>query len=169
MTPGQLFPDSSAQQWREQREMLVPDHLTAEENAEENIVRVAMQTWALRSDGRTILIDTGVGNDKSRPALPAWDHLSLGYLENLAAAGVRPEDVGLVINTRLHADHVGWNTRLADGEWVPTFPNGRTRANSPLASIHTGQRAALSYAAARGARPCRPHRRHGERLTTPPR
>jgi glyoxylase-like metal-dependent hydrolase (beta-lactamase superfamily II) len=119
MTPEQFFPDSSASQWREQREMLVPDHLTAEDN----IVRVAMQTWALRSDGRTILIDTGVGNDKSRPALPAWDHLALGYLKNLAAAGVRPEDVDLVINTHLHADHVGWNTRLVDGEWVPTFPN----------------------------------------------
>jgi glyoxylase-like metal-dependent hydrolase (beta-lactamase superfamily II) len=104
--PEQFLPDSSAQQWREQREMLVPDHLTAEDN----IVRVAMQTWALRSDGRTILIDTGTGNDKSRPALPAWDHLSLGYLENLEAAGVRPEDVDLVINTHLHADHVGWWT-----------------------------------------------------------
>ena len=119
MTPEQFFPGSPAEHWREQREMLVPDHL----DAETDIVQVAMQTWALRSDGRTILVDTGVGNDKPRPAVDAWDHLSLGYLDNLAAAGIQPADVDLVINTHLHVDHVGWNTRLVDGEWVPTFPN----------------------------------------------
>ena len=119
MTPEQFFPGSSPGHWREQRELLVPDHL----DAETDIVQVAMQTWALRSDGRIILIDTGVGNDKSRPAVEAWDHLSLGYLENLAAAGIQPADVDLVVNTHLHVDHVGWNTRLVGGEWVPTFPN----------------------------------------------
>lgn len=82
-----------------------------------------MQTWLLRSEGRTILMDTGVGNDKTRPAVDAWDHLQLDYLGNLARAGVRPEDVDLVVNTHLHVDHVGWNTRLMDGAWVPTFPN----------------------------------------------
>ena len=82
-----------------------------------------MQTWLLRSEGRTILVDTGIGNDKARPAVPAWDHLLLDYLGNLQRAGVRPEDVDLVVNTHLHLDHVGWNTRLDDGTWVPTFPN----------------------------------------------
>ena len=52
-----------------------------------------------------------------------WDHLRLDYLGNLARAGVRPEDVDLVVNTHLHPDHIGWNTRLVDGAWVPTFPN----------------------------------------------
>jgi glyoxylase-like metal-dependent hydrolase (beta-lactamase superfamily II) len=119
MTPEQFFPGSPEKYWVEQRELLVPDHL----DVETDIVQVAMQTWALRSEGRTILIDTGIGNDKARPAVGAWDHLSLGYLENLAAAGIAPADVDLVINTHLHVDHVGWNTRLVDGEWVPTFPN----------------------------------------------
>jgi glyoxylase-like metal-dependent hydrolase (beta-lactamase superfamily II) len=119
MTPEQFFPGSPAHIWSEHRAMLVPDHL----DAESDIVQVAMQTWALRSEGRTILIDTGVGNDKPRPAVDAWDHLSLGYLQNLAEAGISPADVDLVINTHLHVDHVGWNTRLVDGEWVPTFPN----------------------------------------------
>ncbi|MCY0923674.1 MBL fold metallo-hydrolase [Streptomyces sp. H27-G5] len=119
MPTDQFFPDLPEQAWKDQRAVLVPDHL----GADDAMVHVAMQTWLLRSEGRTILIDTGVGNDKARPAVAAWDHLRLDYLGNLARAGVRPEDVDLVINTHLHVDHVGWNTRLIDGDWVPTFPN----------------------------------------------
>ncbi|KOU40712.1 beta-lactamase [Streptomyces sp. WM4235] len=119
MPTDQFFPDLPEQAWKEQRAMLVPDHL----GADDAMVHAAMQTWLLRSEGSTILVDTGVGNDKSRPAVAAWDHLRLDYLGNLARAGVRPEDVDLVINTHLHVDHVGWNTRLVDGDWVPTFPN----------------------------------------------
>ncbi|MEY9933997.1 glyoxylase-like metal-dependent hydrolase (beta-lactamase superfamily II) [Catenulispora sp. GP43] len=119
MTPEQFFPGWPQQDWQDNRDWLVPDHL----GAEDDIVRVAFQTWALRSQGRTILVDTGIGNDKTRPAVGAWDHLSLGYLDNLAEAGIAPEDVDLVINTHLHVDHIGWNTRLAGGQWVPTFPN----------------------------------------------
>ncbi|MFD5892256.1 MBL fold metallo-hydrolase [Streptomyces sp. NPDC060334] len=119
MPTDQFFPDLPEQAWKDQRAMLVPDHL----GADDAMVHAAMQTWLLRSEGSTILVDTGVGNDKSRPAVAAWDHLRLDYLGNLARAGVRPEDVDLVINTHLHVDHVGWNTRLVDGDWVPTFPN----------------------------------------------
>jgi glyoxylase-like metal-dependent hydrolase (beta-lactamase superfamily II) len=119
MTPEQFFPGSPQRHWDEQRGMLVPDHL----NPADNMVQVAMQTWALRSEGRVILVDTGVGNDKVRPAVASWDHLNLDYLANLAAAGITPEDVDVVVNTHLHVDHVGWNTRLVDGQWVPTFPN----------------------------------------------
>lgn len=119
MPADQFFPDLPAHAWQEHREMLVPDHLSAEDA----MVHSAFQTWLLRSEGRTILIDTGIGNDKTRPGAAFWDHLQLDYLGNLAAAGVHPEDVDLVINTHLHVDHVGWNTRLVDGSWVPTFPN----------------------------------------------
>ena len=119
MTPGQFFPGWTDEAWRENRDWLVPDHL----GAEDDIVQVAFQTWVLRSEGRIILVDTGIGNDKPRPAVGAWDHLSLGYLENLAKAGIVPEEVDLVVNTHLHVDHIGWNTRLVDGQWVPTFPN----------------------------------------------
>ena len=111
MTPEQFFPGWTDEAWQENRGWLVPDHL----GAEDDVVQVAFQTWALRSEGRTILVDTGIGNDKTRPAVGAWDHLSLGYLENLAKAGIRPADVDLVSNTHLHVDHVGWNTRLVDG------------------------------------------------------
>jgi glyoxylase-like metal-dependent hydrolase (beta-lactamase superfamily II) len=119
MTPDQFFPGSPEQVWRDQRSMLVPDHLSPDDGT----VQTAMQTWLLRSAGRTILIDTGIGNDKTRPAVEAWDHLHTDYLGNLARAGVLPEDVDLVVNTHLHLDHIGWNTRLVDGDWVPTFPN----------------------------------------------
>ena len=105
--------------WKECREMLVPEHLSADDN----MVVAAMQTWVLRSGGRTILVDTAIGNDKVRPAVAAWDHLRLDYLGNLARAGVQPADVDLVVNSHLHTDHIGWNTRLADDTWVPTFPN----------------------------------------------
>ncbi|MFJ9080158.1 MBL fold metallo-hydrolase [Streptomyces sp. NPDC102278] len=119
MPTDQFFPDLPEQAWKDQRAMLVPDHL----GADDALVHVALQTWLLRSEGTIILVDTGVGNDKARPAVAAWDRLRLDYLGNLARAGVRPEDVDLVINTHLHVDHVGWNTRLIDGDWVPTFPN----------------------------------------------
>jgi glyoxylase-like metal-dependent hydrolase (beta-lactamase superfamily II) len=119
MPTGAFFPDLSAEAWQEQRNLLVPDHL----GADDDMVHVAFQTWVLRSEGRTILVDTGIGNDKTRPAVPAWDHRSGDYLARLTAAGTRPEDVDLVVNTHLHVDHIGWNTRLAGGEWVPTFPN----------------------------------------------
>ncbi|AXL93281.1 MBL fold metallo-hydrolase [Streptomyces sp. CB09001] len=119
MPADQFFPDMPEQAWQDHRENLVPDHL----GADGVMVHTAMQTWVLRSGGRTILIDTGVGNDKTRPAVEGWDHLTLDYLGNLARAGVRPEDVDLVVNTHLHSDHIGWNTRLVDGVWAPTFPN----------------------------------------------
>ena len=119
MPADQFFPDITEQAWEDHRDELVPDHL----GADDNLVHTAMQTWVLRSEGRTILIDTAIGNDKARPAVAAWDHLHLEYLDNLARAGVRPDDVDLVINTHLHTDHIGWNTRLAGSTWVPTFPN----------------------------------------------
>jgi len=117
MPTAAFFPSMPQEAWQRHEAGLAPDHLG------DGMVHVAMQTWLLRSEGRTILIDTGVGNDKSRPAVEAWDHLGLDYLGALARAGVRPDDVDLVVNTHLHVDHVGWNTRLVDGQWVPTFPN----------------------------------------------
>jgi glyoxylase-like metal-dependent hydrolase (beta-lactamase superfamily II) len=90
---------------------------------EANECVAAIQTWVLRSEGRTILVDTGVGNHKDRPYAPVWNRLDTDFLDNLAAAGVRPEDVDIVVNTHLHIDHVGWNTYLDGRTWVPTFPN----------------------------------------------
>ncbi|GAA2933497.1 MBL fold metallo-hydrolase [Streptomyces argenteolus] len=119
MTPETFFPDGPAKAWEEHRALLVPDFL----DAGTRIVNSAIQTWLLRSEGRTILVDTGVGNHKERPYAPVWSRMDTGFLDNLARAGVRPEDVDIVINTHLHIDHVGWNTYLDGRTWVPTFPH----------------------------------------------
>jgi glyoxylase-like metal-dependent hydrolase (beta-lactamase superfamily II) len=120
LTAEQFVPDVPAEAWQRHDAMLVPDHL----DRTDRLVQVAMQSWVLRSGGRTILVDTGVGNGKQRPLVPVWNQRTDGtYLANLERAGIRVEDVDLVVNTHLHVDHVGWNTRLVDGDWVPTFPN----------------------------------------------
>jgi len=92
----------------------------------EGKVLLAIQSHLLRFAGKTILIDACVGEHKSRPMRPEWnERLGTRYIANLAAAGCAPEDVDIVMCTHLHADHVGWNTTLRSGRWVPTFPKAR--------------------------------------------
>jgi len=80
-----------------------------------------IQTFVVRTPRHTVLIDTCVGNDKDRAGNALW-HMRAGtYLDDLEAAGVRPPDVDYVVCTHLHVDHVGWNTRLVEGRWLPTF------------------------------------------------
>jgi glyoxylase-like metal-dependent hydrolase (beta-lactamase superfamily II) len=114
-----LIPDSDEQFWRENADLLAPDHY----DLESGLIQACLQTFVLRSEGRTILVDTGAGDGKERPYVPIFGHLQTGFLDRLADAGVKPEDVDLVINTHVHIDHVGWNTYLHDRQWVPTFPN----------------------------------------------
>jgi glyoxylase-like metal-dependent hydrolase (beta-lactamase superfamily II) len=83
------------------------------------------QSWILRRDGLTIVIDPCNGNGRSMPLVPQLNQLDTPFLERFEAAGVRPEDVDLVFCTHLHCDHCGWNTRLSGGRFVPTFPNAR--------------------------------------------
>ena len=71
-----------------------------------------------------IVVDTCIGNDKVR-AVPAWNQLQTGFLADLTAAGYPPDSVDQVLCTHLHVDHVGWNTRLENDRWVPTFTNAR--------------------------------------------
>ncbi|MER7754482.1 MBL fold metallo-hydrolase [Kitasatospora sp. NPDC097643] len=114
-----IVPGVDEQGWQQARPWLAPDHL----DPVTGDYLAALQTWVVRSGGRTILVDTGVGNGRERPVTPLFHRREGQFLELLAAAGVRPEDVDVVVNTHLHADHVGWNTRDQDGSWVPTFPN----------------------------------------------
>jgi glyoxylase-like metal-dependent hydrolase (beta-lactamase superfamily II) len=85
-----------------------------------------MQSYVLRTSHHTILLDTCVGNHKERPNRPAWHQKTdTTYIDALAAHGLAPKDIDYVMCTHMHGDHVGWNTRLVDGRWVPTFPNAR--------------------------------------------
>jgi glyoxylase-like metal-dependent hydrolase (beta-lactamase superfamily II) len=92
---------------------------------EQNRVMMSFHSYVIRTGRHVILVDGCVGNDKERPLRPVWHRQQGPYLQRLAAAGVRPEEVTLVFCSHLHADHVGWNTKLVDGRWVPTFPNAR--------------------------------------------
>ncbi len=83
-----------------------------------------LHSFVIEVDGCTILVDSCCGNDKQR-SLPDVHLLDTRYLQNLRAAGFAPGDIDLVMCTHLHFDHVGWNTRLENGKWVPTFPNAR--------------------------------------------
>jgi glyoxylase-like metal-dependent hydrolase (beta-lactamase superfamily II) len=86
---------------------------------------ISFHTYVIRVAGKIILVDTCIGNDKDRPKRADWHQRQDVFLDRLNAVGVRPEDVDVVMCTHLHADHVGWNTRLINGEWVPTFPRAR--------------------------------------------
>jgi|TARA_Y100000310_G_scaffold344606_1_gene458267 glyoxylase-like metal-dependent hydrolase (beta-lactamase superfamily II) len=88
--------------------------------------RLIMSIHALivETPRQTIIVDTCIGNDKQR-GIPNWTNLQLPFLQDLADAGYPSERIDTVLCTHLHVDHVGWNTMLVDGNWVPTFPNAR--------------------------------------------
>jgi len=82
--------------------------------------------YLVRTRHHNILLDTCVGNHKSHPTMPEYQRRTeYTLLEDLAAAGVRPEEIDIVMCSHLHVDHAGWNTRLLDGRFVPSFPNAR--------------------------------------------
>jgi glyoxylase-like metal-dependent hydrolase (beta-lactamase superfamily II) len=85
-----------------------------------------IQSYIVRTPHHVILIDSCVGNHKPRPAHPFWNMMASDrYERNLAATGITFGDVDYVMCTHLHIDHVGWNTRLENGRWVPTFPKAK--------------------------------------------
>lgn len=88
-------------------------------------LKMSMHAHLIRTRHHTILFDTCCGNDKDRSYFPEWHHLRTPFLEKFAHAGVLPEQVDFVMCSHLHADHIGWNTRLLNGERVPTFPNAK--------------------------------------------
>lgn len=105
-----MFPQISEAQWQPWQHYL---------NARGNLT-VNISTFVIRSEGRLIIVDTGLG-DKPRDGFPPARNL----IANLAEAGITPGDVDLVINTHLHIDHVGWNTTAKGDGWTPTFPRAR--------------------------------------------
>ena len=118
---AQFFPEIAADQWAPYRQRLAGWAMETASNA----LIFPMQSFLLRTRHHTIVVDTCVGDHKQR-ARPTWNMTSSGeYLKRLADTGVRPEDVDYVMCTHMHPDHVGWNTRLENGRWVPTFPKAR--------------------------------------------
>lgn len=75
--------------------------------------------------GMRMIVDTCLGNDKENRKIPHWNKRTGPFLEDLAKAGLPPESIDTVLCTHLHVDHVGWNTKLVDGKWMPTFPNAK--------------------------------------------
>jgi glyoxylase-like metal-dependent hydrolase (beta-lactamase superfamily II) len=92
----------------------------------DDMLILCFQSYIVRTPHHTILIDSCIGNDKPRPLRPKWNMKTDDtYLRALKAAGFSVADIDFVMCTHLHVDHVGWNTRLEGGRWVPTFPNAR--------------------------------------------
>src|ERR1700755_1874296 len=91
-----------------------------------DVLILCFQSYVVRTPHHTILIDSCIGNDKPRPARPVWHQKTDdSFMRGLKNADVSVEDIDFVMCTHLHVDHVGWNTKLENGRWVPTFPNAR--------------------------------------------
>ncbi len=120
-----LLPEATPEALSPYAEWLAPRFFEPETNR----LISAMHCYLLRTPHHTILVDTCLGNDKQR-----GDHVNVHmrkgpFLDDLASLGVSPETVDFVLCTHLHVDHVGWNTRLIDGRWVPTFPKAKYLMN----------------------------------------
>ena len=86
----------------------------------------SFQAYLVRTPHHTILVDSCIGNDKNVPSRPEWNQKRDDkFMHALAATGYGIDDIDFVMCTHLHVDHVGWNTRLQDGRWIPTFPKAR--------------------------------------------
>ena len=118
--PTWLLPDALPEAVGRHRAWLSPHFLD-----DQGRFLQSVHSFVVRAPGLTALVDTCIGNDKDRGGRPPFHMLRTSFLDDLRAAGVPPESVDLVICTHLHVDHVGWNTRLDDGRWVPTFPRAR--------------------------------------------
>ena len=100
------------------------------------MILLSMHSYLIRTKTLNILVDTCIGNDKHRVGqgpiykqnegiLSHWNNRNSDYIQNLESFGLSTESIDIVMCTHLHADHVGWNTRLENGNWVPTFPNAK--------------------------------------------
>ncbi len=132
-------------------------------DAASNRLVITYQTFVVRTPRHTILVDTCTGEDKGYPA--PMDFPKQPWLDGLTSLGLRFEDIDYVFCTHLHIDHCGWNTRLVDGRWVPTFPRAKY-------VFHKREYAAWEAADARGESPpgtvwrsnCRPIVEAGQAL-----
>jgi glyoxylase-like metal-dependent hydrolase (beta-lactamase superfamily II) len=118
--PARMFPKFNQEAFDAQKSWMVPEHV---QEGTDRLVG-SVHTWIVKTPKHTILIDTCLGNHKQRHNA-AWNNLNLPFLDRLTACGCHPDSVDLVMCTHLHVDHVGWNTKLENGRWVPTFKNAK--------------------------------------------
>ena len=118
----ELFPELSGEVLAENRAALK----AAKALDDSDTLILCFQSYIVKTPHHTILIDSCIGNDKPRPQRPKWNMKTDDtYARALAAAGISVGDIDYVMCTHLHVDHVGWNTRLDNGRWVPTFPKAK--------------------------------------------
>src|SRR5262252_7838429 len=116
-----FFPKLTKEMLEENRAWLQPKYMSPKEE-----LVLCIQGYLVQTPHHNILIDTCVGNDKPRPTRAFWNMMRSDRFEkSLAATGLGVGDIDFVMCTHLHVDHVGWNTRLENGRWVPTFPNAK--------------------------------------------
>lgn len=120
LDPLQLFPEATAGILASQMAWLAPRYY----DPASGLLMTPIQSFVVRVGGRIIVVDTCVGDCKQR-LRPMFHQQQRGWLARLAALGISPGQVDYVLCTHFHVDHVGWNTRLQDGRWVPTFPKAR--------------------------------------------
>src|SRR5215468_3789021 len=120
------FEDNIAMLLKDETAEFVKQHLWLQPHfaTPEGLMKISFQAFVLRSRGRTVMIDTCIGADRKRE-YDVFCNLKTSFLEDLEVAGFPAKSVTDVICTHLHFDHVGWNTRLVNGKWVPTFPTAR--------------------------------------------
>ena len=120
-SPRFLYVDKGKEDFNPYLDWLQPHFLDAGKR-----MLLSIHTFLIRTTHHTVLIDTCVGNNKKGLAFPQWnERQDETYLRDLAAVDYSPEDVDYVFCTHMHLDHTGWNTRLQDGRWAPTFPNAK--------------------------------------------
>ena len=114
-----ILPQAGPEEIR-QLPWLIPHYATAEGR-----LKLSIHSLVVETPTRRILVDTGLGNDKQGRSIPVWNNRQGPFLDDLTAAGFPPESIDTVLCTHLHVDHVGWNTRLVEGRWAPTFAKAR--------------------------------------------
>jgi glyoxylase-like metal-dependent hydrolase (beta-lactamase superfamily II) len=122
ITPAREFlPNLTQEVLDENRSWMHPAALDSEDR-----LVLCFQSYVVQTGGKNILVDSCIGNDKDRPLRPVWNKKKDdAFMKGLAAAGLTVNDIDFVLCTHLHVDHIGWNTRLENGRWVPTFPKAR--------------------------------------------
>ena len=88
-------------------------------------LRMSIHTFLVQTPTHRIVVDTCLGNDKENRRIPHWNNMKTEFLADIADQGFARESIDTVLCTHLHVDHVGWNTMLVEGKWVPTFPKAR--------------------------------------------